>query len=90
VNGNPFVAELYPNPSDRQITVQFTLPQADNISIALFDMKGRQVAALNSGAQFDAGQHTVSFDVSSLAAGHYLCNIMGDDQQSTIPMVITR
>ncbi|MBI1192042.1 MAG: T9SS type A sorting domain-containing protein [Bacteroidetes bacterium] len=90
VNNNPFGAALYPNPSDRQVLVQFTLPQADNISIALFDLKGRQVAALNSGAHFDAGQHSVSFDVSSLAAGHYLCNITGDDQQATIPMVIAR
>jgi len=87
---NPFEATLFPNPSDRQVMVQFNLPETDNISIVLFDLKGRQVASLSSGAQYDAGQHSVSFDVSSLAAGHYLCNIMGEDLQSTIPMVIAR
>jgi hypothetical protein len=87
---NPFDATLFPNPSDRHVMVQFNLPETDNISIVVFDLKGRQVATLNSGDQFDAGQHSVSLDVSSLAAGHYLCNIMGEDLQSTIPMIIAR
>lgn len=87
---NPFHAEIFPNPTDRQTIVQFTLPEATNVSVGLFDLRGRQVASLTEGEYMMEGQHSLSVDVSDLPAGNYLCLIMTNDQNSAHNLVIVR
>ncbi len=87
---NPFKAEIFPNPTDRQTLVQFTLPESGNVSVALYDLQGRQLASLAAGEYMDAGQHSLMADVSGLPAGNYLCVISTDDHHSAHSLVISR
>ena len=50
--------------------LEYSLPIASNVSIALFDIAGRRVATLQNGPQ-NAGMHQVSWDTSSLESGMY-------------------
>ncbi len=90
LNSNPFSAEIFPNPTDRQAMVQFTLPQATDVSVLLYDLRGRQVASLTEGEYMMEGQHSLAVDVSNLPAGNYLVMIMTDDQHSAHNLVIAR
>jgi hypothetical protein len=55
--------------------VRFDLPQAtDNVSVDLFDLLGRRVASLASGAR-EAGTHTVRMDTASLPSGIYVVRL---------------
>lgn len=40
----------------------FVLPQSAEVSLAVYDLSGRQVRALLRGERFDAGRHPVRFD----------------------------
>ncbi len=61
----------YPNPFNPTTTIEFSLKTAQDISLVVYDMFGRQVRVLEDGVQ-PAGRHSVSFDGSGLASGAYL------------------
>jgi photosystem II stability/assembly factor-like uncharacterized protein len=61
----------YPNPVTANATVRFSLPQSGEITLAVYDMLGRQVANLADG-QYLAGRHVATFNSSSLLPGIYL------------------
>jgi hypothetical protein len=62
----------YPNPFNPSTTIRFTLPEASNVSITVFDMLGRSVRTLIDGRAMEAGAHEVAFDANDLASGTYL------------------
>ena len=61
----------YPNPFNPVTTIRYTLTEASNVYLAVYDMTGKQVAVLAE-AYREAGTHEVSFDGSGLASGIYL------------------
>jgi hypothetical protein len=69
----PFVYALeqnYPNPFNPSTRIRYQLPGASDVTLVVFDMLGRQVAALVDSRQ-EAGVHEVTFDGSNLASGAY-------------------
>jgi hypothetical protein len=60
----------YPNPARRVSTIAFRLAAPAQVTIRLFDVRGRLVATLADEAM-EAGERRVPFDVHRLAAGVY-------------------
>jgi hypothetical protein len=72
--------ELGPNPARAQSALEFTLPAAGQVEIAMYDVLGRRMLTLAEGWR-GAGRHRVTFDLRSeggleLAAGLYLVRVM--------------
>ncbi len=59
-----------PNPFNPSTSISFSLPEAGNVSIKIYDMTGKEVESLVSG-NYDAGRHSVTFDASTLSSGMY-------------------
>ncbi len=77
------LSAAYPNPFNP--TTQFTLAVAENqdVTLAVYDALGRQVALLHQGA-LDAGlTHTFTVDASSLASGAYVIRAIGERFEAT-------
>ena len=60
----------YPNPFNPTTQIRFTLPEAQAVSLVVYDALGRVVETLARG-QFEAGVHDVSFRGNDLASGLY-------------------
>ncbi|MEO5930569.1 MAG: ice-binding family protein [Candidatus Kapaibacterium sp.] len=60
----------FPNPASDATTIRFILPVQSTVTLSVADGLGRQVGQVTAGS-FDAGTHSVRFDVSHLAAGIY-------------------
>ena len=67
-------SSAYPNPFNPVTMVAFSLPETMEVEVVVYDMLGRSVASLASGA-FDRGNHQVSWDASQSAAGIYFVSM---------------
>jgi hypothetical protein len=71
----PSVAALYqnyPNPFNPSTVIRFDLEEPSLVSLAVYDILGREVARLLDHAPFDAGEAETEFDAGRLASGVYL------------------
>ncbi len=79
----------YPNPFNSSTTLTFVLEQAQQVSLAIYDALGREVARPVSGLR-SAGEHHIVWDASPLPAGTYFSRWIIDGQVSTGTLVRTR
>ena len=64
----------YPNPFNPNTTISFSLPQAEQVKISVYDMLGREVAVLVND-YLESGIHTTLFDGKNLSSGVYVYRI---------------
>jgi hypothetical protein len=64
------LAQNYPNPFNPTTTINFTLGQASNVKLSVFNVLGQKVATLVD-SRMNAGQQSVVFDASKLSSGVY-------------------
>lgn len=69
----------YPNPFNPTTTIIYSLPEAGNVQIKIFDVLGREVAELVDETK-NAGKHTVTWNGSSNASGIYFYKITFDSK----------
>jgi hypothetical protein len=79
VNPEGYALEAnYPNPFNPSTTISFTIPQAQHVSLVVFDALGREVATLVD-SELGSGTHTVTFDGQNLSSGVYIYRIRAGD-----------
>ncbi|MFN0158360.1 MAG: YCF48-related protein [Bacteroidota bacterium] len=81
----PFAAKLYPafpNPFNPTTTITYTLQARSYVSLALFDVSGKEVRELQSGTQ-DGGMHEVVFSAGDMASGMYVCRLRVKSENGT-------
>ena len=61
----------YPNPFNPTTTIPFALPEAADVTLAVYDLLGRRVAVLVEG-EMAAGRHEAVFEAGHLSSGVYL------------------
>ena len=86
----PFALEQnYPNPTHHQTTIAFSLGEDGPVIVEVFDVLGRQVA-IPLDRELTAGEHQVSFDVSSFASGAYIYRMRAGDKSLQRRMTVSR
>jgi len=71
IPGNYSLEQNYPNPFNPVTTISYTLSEAGEVRLTIYNILGEEVAALVSGFK-DAGKHTVDFDASRFNSGLYI------------------
>ena len=79
----------YPNPFNPTTTIEFALPNAEQVKLTIFDILGRQVTTLID-KRMEAGQHSVTFDASRFATGVYFYNLQTSDFVETKKMMLLK
>jgi hypothetical protein len=64
------LSQNYPNPFNPSTTIRYSLPQSGQVKLIVYDVLGRQVAALINEKQ-NAGVYDVPFNAVSLTSGVY-------------------
>ncbi|NNE69307.1 MAG: T9SS type A sorting domain-containing protein [Rhodothermales bacterium] len=83
------LGQNYPNPFNPSTAISFELPAGADVSLAVFDVLGRQVAQLASGT-YPAGSHSVTFDASGLQSGLYIYRLDAGDQSIARTMTLVK
>jgi hypothetical protein len=67
---------VYPNPTSTSLNISFNLPQADEISINLYDTQGKLISEKNIGKK-ESGKYQEVIDLTNVPQGTYVCRIVG-------------
>ena len=67
----------YPNPFNPTTTIPFAVPEAADVTLAVYDLLGRRVAVLVEG-EMAAGRHEAVFEASHLSSGVYLVRLQSE------------
>jgi len=82
-----YLGAAYPNPFNEMTTVTVALPQAADLTVAVFNSLGQQVAELADGS-FQAGSHSFTFDGSALASGIYFVRATVPGELNAIQKIV--
>jgi hypothetical protein len=88
------LAQSYPNPARDSATITFSLPEAGEAELAVYDMSGRRVATLASGASA-AGEREVVWDLTddggaAVPPGVYIYRLQGPGGTAARRLVVAR
>jgi hypothetical protein len=68
----------YPNPFNPNTTINYSIPEASNVKIELYDILGNKIQLLVNEYK-SAGKHSVEFNGSQLSSGIYLYRLITDN-----------
>jgi subtilisin family serine protease len=72
----------FPNPFNPSTTIEFSIPQASNVSIQVYNIIGELVGSLVN-QTLEAGYHRFNFDAGSLPSGTYVYQLKATGQSGT-------
>ncbi len=79
----------YPNPFNNRTQVQFSIPETGTLTLALYDVNGRNMAELKNGRIF-AGFHQVEIRSENLVSGVYFLNAKFGNEELNQKVVLLR
>lgn len=83
------LSQNYPNPFNPTTTIRFSLPQATQLKITLYNMLGEQVKTLAEGT-FETGYHKIVVDAASLPSGTYIYRLESSDFVQVKKMILLK
>ncbi len=79
----------YPNPFNPTTRISYSLPEANFVTLKIYDMLGREVATLVNENK-PAGKFEVEFDASKLSSGIYVYKLVAGHYQITKKMQLVK
>jgi len=89
IPSNYMLEQNYPNPFNPVTTFRYTLPEAQNISITIYDITGRQVETLLNGYQ-QAGSYMLKWNASHYSTGIYFYRLSAGSFTATNKMILMK
>ena len=83
------LSQNFPNPFNPVTSITFTVPQAGQVTLEVFDMLGRSVEVLVS-EERPAGTYEVKLDGTALSSGVYIYRLSAGDQTAVRKMILMK
>jgi hypothetical protein len=78
--------QLYPNPTNDNLTVLFTVSKESNVVVRLTDMKGREI--YSQSVNQPRGEYRSNIDLSEQPKGVYMISVMSDEGVTTRKVIL--
>ncbi len=83
------LSQNYPNPFNPSTMISFTLPEASQVMLNVFNIQGQRVSTLADG-MFEAGEHVVTWDGARFASGVYFYRLEAGQFAQTRKMILLK
>jgi hypothetical protein len=80
----------WPNPFTASTVIRFSLVTAEEVTLRVYDVAGREVTTLLRNEWLGPGEHQVEFSSSTLPTGIYICRLQAGDSVDSRRMVLIR
>ncbi|MBS1492209.1 MAG: T9SS type A sorting domain-containing protein [Bacteroidetes bacterium] len=84
-----YKAKNFPNPFNPTTTISFTLPEATNVELTVYDRLGREVVRLLD-TSLGAGTHTAEFNAKDYPSGIYFYRIKTTERTEVRKMILSK
>jgi len=79
----------YPNPFNPSTVISYSLPQASDVRLEVFNLLGQRVSLLVNG-RVQSGQHTATFRSGNLSSGIYIYRLQAEGFTQTRKMLLVK
>ena len=79
----------FPNPFNQQTNITFNIPAAGNISLKVYDVTGREVAALGAG-HWALGRHEIVWNAEGVGSGVYFVRLTAGNIKETQKILLIK
>jgi Secretion system C-terminal sorting domain len=79
-----------PNPVSDNVPLTLTLPETGVAALDIISSRGESVFTVFAENEFTRGTHTMSLNITQLAAGTYFCRLTVQGRSFVQPLVISR
>ncbi|MDP2683966.1 MAG: CHAP domain-containing protein [bacterium] len=83
------LSQNYPNPFNPVTTIQYSLPEATQVTLDIFNILGQKVTTLVNEHQ-EAGEYSISWDAQKQASGIYFYHLVTGEAVETKKMVLLK
>lgn len=83
------LSQNYPNPFNPSTTIKFSLPEAANVKISIFNVVGEKVVDIINENK-EAGYYSINFDGSKLSSGFYIYRLETNSFTSVKKMLLLK
>jgi len=83
------LSQNYPNPFNPSTKIDFALPKAGRVMIAIYNQLGQKVAEV-ADQNYSAGNHSINFNAAELASGIYYYRIAAGSFVQTKKMLLLK
>ena len=83
------LSAAYPNPFNPITTIEFTIPDADNVNVQVYNLKGQVVSTLLSGYQA-ANTYNLTWDASQSPSGIYFVKAESAENMQTQKLMLIK
>jgi len=80
----------YPNPFNSQTMIHYSLPRESTVTLGVYDILGRKVAALVRNERQIAGNHQILLDASNLSSGSYYYDLQTENFTDVKKLVLLK
>lgn len=84
-----YLSQNYPNPFNPTTVISYQLPVVSNVTLKVYDVLGREVAALVNGRQTE-GSHAVTFRADKLPSGVYFYQLQAGTFTETKKLTVLK
>lgn len=79
----------HPNPFNPTTVINFSLPEAGNITLKVYNILGKEVMTIADG-YYSPGKHSVTLNAATLASGVYLYRLNNGNNSLTKRLVVSK
>ena len=88
------LSNAYPNPFNPTTTIEFDIPKAENISLAIYDISGRKINEIVNG-NYTPGKYSVVWDSKDMygkevSSGLYIYQFISSEKNISKKLILLR
>ncbi|MGB5849882.1 MAG: T9SS type A sorting domain-containing protein [Ignavibacteriaceae bacterium] len=84
------LSQNYPNPFNPSTTIQYSLPEAGDVTFRIYNLLGQEVKTVFDNIPQSAGTHSVVFSASELPSGIYFYSFRVNDFAQVKKMILMK